>query len=365
MIVKIFKALWFLILWPLEIIVDVWSLFCQSKAIELSLNPKILIVKIDQLGDVLFSTQLLRALKQQWPNSQIDYLINPKSAAILASNPHINSVYYWSSWLLENIPGRKKTQKNQGQMTKAATKKILLDNRYDLVINGRAFWPSSNFFARQFGGQLIAFDISQFSGLADVVVPYDLKIWEEDNYRRLLVAAGVSESTLASFEARGEFYNFSSHVDVVPRDYWVLAPVSFDPERTWSIDKWSDFVKDFLQKNPTVDLIASGTRDQLVFLESIKSGLGSLGGRFYLAVDLSIAQLAGIIRGSSGFIGLDSFSVHLAVALSKKAYCLVNSDLFYVPGLSQKKLVDGRSILPRLDNLNILDLNTTKADFWR
>lgn len=363
-IIKIFKALWFIVFWPLEFISDLIALFKKQKKYYLPDKPKILIVKIDQLGDLLFSTWLLPAIKKQWPQAEIDYLINPKSEAILKNNPHIKNIYHWQSGLLGNIPGRQRI--NLKKIFKSIffsnqeTRRMLKDKHYDLVINGRAFWPSSNRCLKKLGKNLAAFDISQLSALANIIIPYNLKAWEEDNYKELLKKIGVSQDIVDKIEARGECYNFQDIENLSQAKYYVLAPVSFDPEKTWDTNKWTEFVKIFLINNPQYNLIASGSKEQRDWLEEIKNGLqgqDEISQRFIIRTDLNLGQLAELIKTSQGFIGLESFPAHLAIALNKPVSCLVNTKLFYVPGLSQNKLVDGRSMLPNLNDVKISMVN--------
>ncbi|MFA5163065.1 MAG: glycosyltransferase family 9 protein [Patescibacteria group bacterium] len=357
-LIKIFKALWFLAYWPIEIISDLISLFRKKKEYRLPAEPKILIIKIDQLGDLLFSTWLLPAIKKQWPASHIDYLINPKNEAVLKDNPNVNNIYHWNNRFLNNIPGRQRM--SLSKIFKNYSK-LKIDHDYDLVINGRAFWPSSNRLARKLGKTLVAFDISQLSDLADIIVPYDLKSWEEKNYQNLLRAIGVAETIIENTEARGQFFNFQKLAQEIDAPYWVLAPVSFDPEKTWEKKKWIEFSRVFLEKNPGQIIIASGTKEQAGWLEEIKNGLrgqNEIYNRFLVRSDLDLGQLASLIKGCQGFIGLESFAAHLAIALDKPVSCLVNTNLFYVPGISQNRLVDGRSMLPEMGNVKILKRDT-------
>src|SRR3989338_8592961 len=54
---------------------------------------KILIINPFGIGDVLFSTPLIRALKKKYPDSSITYICNKRSYDILKNNPHISNIY--------------------------------------------------------------------------------------------------------------------------------------------------------------------------------------------------------------------------------------------------------------------------------
>ncbi|MDD5449863.1 MAG: lipopolysaccharide heptosyltransferase II [Candidatus Omnitrophica bacterium] len=53
---------------------------------------KILLVNVNWLGDVLFSTPLIRAIRQRFPGAHIACVIVPRVRAILELNPNINEI---------------------------------------------------------------------------------------------------------------------------------------------------------------------------------------------------------------------------------------------------------------------------------
>ena len=57
--------------------------------------PKILVVRLSSIGDIVLTTPLVRCLKQQLPNAEIHYLTKPQFAGILNPNPYITKVHLW------------------------------------------------------------------------------------------------------------------------------------------------------------------------------------------------------------------------------------------------------------------------------
>ena len=55
-------------------------------------NKRILIVEVNWLGDVLFSTAAIRALKGKFPQSYIGVLVHKRCKDVLVGNPYINEV---------------------------------------------------------------------------------------------------------------------------------------------------------------------------------------------------------------------------------------------------------------------------------
>jgi len=56
-------------------------------------NKKILIINPFGIGDVLFTTPVIRALKESYPDSLIGYWCNTRVKPLLESNPRINKVF--------------------------------------------------------------------------------------------------------------------------------------------------------------------------------------------------------------------------------------------------------------------------------
>ncbi len=53
---------------------------------------KILLIRLRLIGDVVFTTPLLRALDRAFPNAHLAYLVEREAAAVVARNPHIDEL---------------------------------------------------------------------------------------------------------------------------------------------------------------------------------------------------------------------------------------------------------------------------------
>ena len=53
---------------------------------------RILLVRLRLIGDVAFTTPILRALRRRFPAAHIAYLVEPSAAPVVAGNPHINEL---------------------------------------------------------------------------------------------------------------------------------------------------------------------------------------------------------------------------------------------------------------------------------
>src|ERR1700687_2803373 len=60
--------------------------------IDLPAQPRILVVALRLLGDVLLTTPLIRSLRRAWPDAKIDALVFADTAGILGGNPDLDGV---------------------------------------------------------------------------------------------------------------------------------------------------------------------------------------------------------------------------------------------------------------------------------
>ncbi|RMG80002.1 MAG: glycosyl transferase, partial [Bacteroidetes bacterium] len=57
--------------------------------------PKILIIRFSSIGDIVLTTPVIRALKQQFNNGNnlVHYVTKKPFAGIIAANPYVDKVY--------------------------------------------------------------------------------------------------------------------------------------------------------------------------------------------------------------------------------------------------------------------------------
>jgi heptosyltransferase III len=53
---------------------------------------KILLVRLRLIGDVVFTTPIVRALRQHYPDARLSYVVEPEAAGVLRGNPHLNEL---------------------------------------------------------------------------------------------------------------------------------------------------------------------------------------------------------------------------------------------------------------------------------
>lgn len=349
------KAFYLLFSWCIEICGDFVTILGRRKVDEIRHLRRILIVKDDQLGDVLFSTLLIQPIRERHPEAQIDFLVRPAAVQVLEKNPLVENIYCWNNALLEFLPGRGERKAMWSKMRQnRITRRVLTGNGYDVVINARAYAPSGNLRWRGVGRILIAFDLSEQSFLADHWAEYNLEEEEWKNYANLLEPLGINRSSMPF--APG-FYNCESNPMAGAGDYAVLSPVSFERDRQWVDAQWKDLMG--LISESGMSVVLTGVPPQRAYLENLAANSGS-GVRVFTT--LRLPEFGALMRDGAFFIGIDSFPAHLALALKKRAALLINPGVYFLRGYSRRRFAsEARSMLPIVPNISFFDVRSAKA----
>jgi len=53
---------------------------------------KVLVIRLDRIGDMVITTPIFRALKEKWPDVQVTVLTNPVNKNIVINNPFIDCI---------------------------------------------------------------------------------------------------------------------------------------------------------------------------------------------------------------------------------------------------------------------------------
>src|SRR6478735_4907966 len=148
--------------------------------IPLPARPRILVVALRRLGDVLLTTPLIRSLRRAYPDARIDVLVFADTAGILGGNPDIDAVV--------TMPARPTALQS---LTCASR----LMGRYDLAVSTQSGDRPTGF-AILAGRRAVAPVEARVSGhikraLLHASVPHDARAHRVEALLRLADALGV------------------------------------------------------------------------------------------------------------------------------------------------------------------------------
>src|SRR5881396_660678 len=73
------------------------------QALSLGPRPRILLVRLGAIGDVVVATPVARVLRQALPEAYLAWVVEEKAADVLIGNPYLDEVIVWprASWQRE------------------------------------------------------------------------------------------------------------------------------------------------------------------------------------------------------------------------------------------------------------------------
>lgn len=275
---------------------------------------KILIVKMSSLGDVIHTIPFVRVLKKNFPNAQIDWVVNEAYETLLKGNPDISEVITFKrkKWL--SFIG---FFKNLSEIKKFSN--YLKSKKYDYVIDLQGLFKSILIVLMANGKKVVG-----FSNPREPVSPfYDEKVEGDYNnhailrYLSLLKPLGVDWH-----EEDIDFYipltdkdidsvnNFLNELGIKDNKYIVFAPFSRWKTKMWEQDSFKRLAEIFESKG--LPVVFTGDKNEKLSFSPKRSLVGRL----------TINQLYYLMKNSLFVLTCDSGAMHIASASGTKIFAI-------------------------------------------
>lgn len=154
------------------------------------LPQSILVVRRDNIGDLVCTTPLFSALRSHYPNACIAALVNSYNAPVLAGNPDVDEIWIYQKHKHAGAQGRLKTWLATWQLMR-----VLRARKFDLMIIATpAYHPSGLKFARWIRPRrLIAYGPDAIDRGDFLALPYAFPGHETEAVIQLLKPLGIVE----------------------------------------------------------------------------------------------------------------------------------------------------------------------------
>lgn len=259
-------------------------------------RPRILVVALRRLGDVLLTTPLIRSIRQAWPDAQIDALVFADTTAILDGNPDLNNVV---------------AMPQPAGLLRSLALVAKLWRRYDLTVSTQA-GDRPTFFTIVAGRKRVGPVQARLSGRIFRQF-FDRSLGPDGTHHR------VQENLqLADLMGIAPAAQMVAPVTRLPasirpiKDYAVIHAAPFFRYKQWHRDGWRDIARHLAKLD--LDIIATGGPgpEERAYLDEVwhSSGVAvrRMDGR------LSWPELATLLVGARAYVGPDTSVTHLAAA---------------------------------------------------
>jgi lipopolysaccharide heptosyltransferase III len=265
----------------------------EGGRIELPARPRILVVSLRRLGDVLLTTPLIRSLRAAWPDATIDALVFADTAGILEGNPDLNGVIV--------MP----VQRGGARGLALAAR---LWRAYDLAISTQT-GDRPTFFAATAGRLRIAPVEDTFNGRLKRAwlhrsIPFARKAHRVEQILRLADAAGIARvPQLVGPQPR-------AFDGMLARDFAVIHAAPMFRYKQWTAQGWRAVAAALAARGIAVVATGGPAEAERRYLDEVWAGadVTRVDGR------LDWPQLAGLLAKMRVYVGPDTSVTHLAAA---------------------------------------------------
>ncbi len=281
---------------------------------------KVLIIQLRQLGDVLLSSPLAKAVKEE-KGATVHFLTSPLGAEILKGNPFIDKVIQVKEGILSEIKALRDIRKE----------------RYDWVIDSQRTGRSKRITLFSGAPNRVAFKKERENFYYNVLVKWEnlgYTVWER---LELLKPLGVEVKKSENYFPK--FYNYQK-VEIPFKEFISIVPTARKREKMWSLKEFAKLIEEL--PLPAYVLYAPGEKG---FVEELKKECKV--SFYYPEKPHRIGESAFVIKESSLFIGLNSFASHLSVASRKKTVVIDKRSSGWFPKVPWVREVYGNNTFPK------------------
>jgi len=292
---------------------------------------KVLVIKPDHYGDLLLSLPVIKSLSNK--GYEVHVLAGSWSLPLIKNCPYIDKIFIFDHALLNRSQSFPLVLKNHLKNFFGIIRKLKKE-KYDLVINLRQWYPNFDFFSFIVGARYrIGYNIG-LSSLLDYTSDWNPEIYAIDNHYKLIEKCGIKIR-------KSERYGCVKHLLVkksTKKYDIIINPIAGTSEKSWSQDNWLSLTKFYAAKCYRIALVGKGNfiaeprrsegSDELSVTLHINK-ITATASIDNLLNKTSIEKLVSIIKNSRTIIGPDSFIIHLATFLNKKAICIMSEKTEY------------------------------------
>ena len=271
---------------------------------------RILVIKLDHLGDVLLATPVFSNLRRAYPNAELHALTGTWSRVVLERHPDVNKVIEYNS------PAFCRTGQPTSLRETFKLYRELRRQKYDLMVDLRSDWRMVWFaflrltpkrFSRAALQVANKLGFAQFSGIHETARNLDV----------LRQADIPTPVRTAIFSVTAEDKEWASELLATyqmkrQRPLIAIHPGSPIVLKRWVPERFAELA-DWLIDQKRAQILYVGVEDEIPIITEIQARMREES--INIAGKTTLIQLASILHTCNVFIGNDSGPMHLAAAV--------------------------------------------------
>jgi len=275
----------------------------------------ILIIKPSSLGDIILTLPALSALRRNFPQARISWLVRPELAALLENHPHLDDLIFFDRRFL----GKAWFNPDAFAGLLALIRRLRRAG-FDLIFDFQGLFRSASL--SWLTGCKSRFGMAGARELAHIFYTQQIKqdsscVHLVDYYLKMVNQAGA-EDTAVEFmlpedaEAVDSVGRLLTGFDIGADDYAVFVPGSAHPDKRWPVENFAELAGK-ISDEFGLSIIATASEAEKELTAGLKSKTNvpviDLAGR------TTLKQLIALLRQSKIVISNDTGPGHIAAAL--------------------------------------------------
>ena len=274
-------------------------------------TPKrILVVKLDHLGDVLLSTPVFSNLSQAYPDAELHALTGAWSRVVLEKHPEVSQVLEYNS------PAFSRTAEPTSLKQTFQLYRELRRQKYDLMVELRGDWRILCFALLWVTPKRLdratlqvenKLGFPRFTGIHEATRNLDV-------LRKANIPTPIQTTTFwVTTEDKKWASNFLT-TQQIDRERSLIAihPGSPIPQKRWAPERYAKLA-DWLIAQKRAKILFIGVKEEIPIITEIQRLMRAESNN--IAGETTLTQLASILHVCNVFIGNDSGPMHLAAAV--------------------------------------------------
>jgi len=282
--------------------------------IRLDPRPRILLVRLSAIGDVVVTTPVARALRQALPEAHIAWVVEEKAADVLFENPHLNQVIVWPRTSWQREAGRWERWAHHRQFVAD-----LRRQRFEVGIDFQGLARSAALLAlagipyrigntrtREGSGLFYTVQVprpaepSSRQRCLDLLRPLGI----ESRDRRMEIGIGPADRAFAD--------QFMEQHGLRRGSYVCLCPATTWPNKHWREERWAELA-DALDRRLGLRPVFMGARGDLPLLSRIQEKMSAV--PVVAAGQSSLRGAAALLEQARAVVSVDTALMHIGVAV--------------------------------------------------
>ena len=292
---------------------------------------RILLVRTSAIGDIVFASPLVAALRRAYPDAYIAWLAQPECRTLLEHHPGLNEVIDWPKGQWHRLWQQRRLRDLAGEIN--AFRQLLRSRRFDLALDLQGLLKSGLLTRMSGARERIGLGSREGSRhLMTRAVPRggnSKRIGSEYLYLAETLGLPVRDFPMeihyGSQEA--DFARELIENERLNGGYAVLCPFTTRPQKHWFEPRWAELADRVQEELGLRAVLLGGPADQEAAVRI--RGLAA-GEPIDLAGRTTLLQAAAMIDRSALLVGVDTGLAHMGIAFGRPSLLLFGSTCPYL-----------------------------------